>query len=94
MVISHNLPMVVVASFQRLYVHGRDEYNVLFEGKTQASPWAVTRWELTIRDHPQKGLVKYILERDLGEWRSLLRINGLGPAEETAFLQWALAAID
>jgi hypothetical protein len=85
--------MVVVASFERRFVNGSHSYTVCFEGKTQSSPWAVTRWELTIHDHPKHRLVKYVLERESGEWATVLRINGLGLFEETAFMKWALATI-
>ena len=91
MFISRHLPLMVVSSFERRFAFARFEYDVLFEGKTQSG--AISRWVMTITDHPRNGLVKYVLEKEEGLWARVLRINGLGLSEETAFMEWALGEI-
>lgn len=85
--------MVVVTSFERCFVYGEGRYAVLFEGKTQTGPVAVTRWVLTIHDHPKNGLVKYVLEKEGEHWTRVLRINRLNLFEENALMDWATREI-
>ena len=85
--------MVIVVSFEHVFEYGSACYTVLFEGKTQTGPHIITRWVLTIYDHPKNGLVKYVLEKEAGLWERVLRINGLSTLEENALMSWAMREI-
>ena len=89
MPISYNLPMIVIASFDRLFTYRQSEYPVLFEGKTQLVQPVISYWFLTISHHPGKGMVKYILHKPLDQWEKAFGINSLEPEEEIHFLLWA-----
>jgi hypothetical protein len=84
-----NLPLVAVTSFERVFTHRRGEYIVLFQGKTPVVPPVITQWCLVIPHHPEKGFVKYALEKRFLQWQRFSSSNRLDGTEEYILLRWA-----
>jgi len=94
MSISVNLPMHVMASFERKFTCSSHDYFVSFEGKTQTDSRSIVQWHIIIPHHPEKRAVKYILEKRDGQWGKAIGINSLAQEEEVVFLPWAIAAVN
>lgn len=88
-----NLPPAPATSFERVFAYRRSEYIVLFQGESPVVPTAITQWCLVIPHHPQKGSVKYVLEKRYLGWQRLSAVNRLDGGEEFILLHWAVDVI-
>lgn len=88
-----NFPLMPVTSFERVFTYRGGEYIVLFQGRTPVMPPVITQWCLTIPHHPEKGLVKYVLEKRYLGWQRFSALNRLDAGEEFILLRWAVDVI-
>lgn len=88
-----NLPLVPVTTFERVFTYRRGEYIVVFQGKTPVLPPVITQWCLLIPHHPEKGFVKYVLEKRYLGWQKLSALNRLEGGEEFILLRWAVNVV-
>jgi hypothetical protein len=88
-----NLPLLPVSTFDRVFTWRRTEYVVVFQGRTPVMPPVITQWCLLIPHHPEKGLVKYLLEKRYFGWQKSYAANPLEGGEEFILLRWAVDVI-